>query len=149
MRRPMSTRSTKTANANCSPNPQATVLPRIARRSVEKINANVNIVSRPKIPVNRPTFIPPILESRDEPIFSSVPSERPRSDSSATATRLHEQREFRNWNAPCKTAPRRPQNHRACAAKQFQPPDRLYLPSSRARRQELRKRDQPPHSRWT
>src|SRR5579863_620062 len=144
----MSMRSTKTAKANCSPNPQATVLPRMARRSVEKIYASVNIVSRPKIPVNRPTFIPPILESRDEPVFSSVPKERPISNNSATATRLHEQRVFRNWNAPCKAPPPLQRNRRACDAEQFQPPDRPYLLFSHVRHRELRKRDQPPHSRW-
>src|SRR5580692_280960 len=149
MRRPMSMRSTKTAKANCSPNPHATVLRRIARRLVEKINASVNIVSRPKIPVNRPMFIPPILESRDEPISFSAPKECPRFDNSRAATRLHELYEFRNWNALCKAAPPRPRDRRACDAEQCQPPDRPYLPSSRVHRQELRKRDQPPHSRWT
>src|SRR5580700_5747345 len=149
MRRPTSTRNTNTAKANWRPNPQATVLPRMARRLVEKINASVNIVSRPKIPVNRPTFIPPILESRDEPTFSSAPKECPRSDNSATATRSHELHDFPNWNAPRKAAPPLQRDRRACDAEQFRPQDRLYLPSSRARRQELRKRDQPPHSRWT
>src|SRR5208282_246319 len=46
------------AKTICRPRPQATVFLLMARRLVEKTQARPNMVSRPRMPVNRPIFIP-------------------------------------------------------------------------------------------
>src|SRR5215469_15106661 len=49
------------AKRNCSPKPQATVFNRIARRFVENTYASPTSVISPKIPVNRPISVLPLL----------------------------------------------------------------------------------------
>src|SRR5580698_1562204 len=54
MIRPISSFSTNTAKANCNPRPHKTVLTRMARRLVEKMNAANSMAATPRIPVRRP-----------------------------------------------------------------------------------------------
>src|SRR5579872_6953780 len=146
MRRPTSIRSTNTAKANCKPKPQTTVLTRMARRSVEKMNASVNMVSRPRMPVNRPIsiFLPTYLllarELRGEQAGSSRPLEHLRSGNSQAASSLPGQYELRNSNGRCRAAPRLQLDRGLCDGEQFQPPDRPRLLSSPVLRRELRRR---------